>query len=500
LNHQKDTVLLHCCKNDILDPIRFLSFKPDLEVNQVDQEGRNAAMYLVENGRYHEFQLLTGCNIDLDYCNEKKNETLLSILIHCIYRKEKDKKKAIERAMEKEKSEEKSRWNNRIKKNINKTKIWKKDDSKKNEEKEDDGDSNSQKNDNEKEVTEEEDSYDYDENSEYIIPYIKILMNLVQMECNFNISIDEEGNTPLMFFIMIEFVYSVHYIVSYYRKLNVSLQNKYGETAFSVSLKSNNKSVIEMITNHPSFDFNYKDQNQNNLLMLYSFLNNAEVIKLILDRNKDLLNQTNTKGEHALMIATKLNHVVVVKTLLDYPVQVNQQDHLGNTALHYAVQKSQYDIINALAYAKADIHLKNNENLSPLDLAKTANNKKAIDLLEHPTSKTVTKLKKISKSKTMNFMKFTKKRLDRGERSHSDSSIQYCDMDVDRYKNVMKFTIPQRENLYKPMKRNNSYLEMENYGYRNVIQSASGVRNESVLNALTLVGLATIMDIIGFFN
>jgi len=211
INLNKETVLILCCKKDLMDQVRALALTSMVNTNIIDNEGRTGPMYLVKNGRYHEFQLLTGCDIDLDYRNEK-NETILSTLIQCIYKPKEELKK------------------------------------------------------------------------DYIIPYFKIIMILVQMDCDFNITIDEEGNTPLMFFIMIENIYTVHYIVTFCRNLNVSIKNKKGESAFSLSLKLQNQSLIEILMNHQSFDFSFFDSNNNNLLMLYSIVNNTEIIKKILTK------------------------------------------------------------------------------------------------------------------------------------------------------------------------------------------------------------------------
>jgi len=418
INKQKDTVLLHCCKSDIVEPVKHISFNSNVDVNITDKEGRNAAMYLVENGRYHEFQLLTGTNIDLDYRNEK-DETLLSILIRSIYRPE-------------------------VK----------------------------------------------EENSDYIIPCIKILMILIQMDCNFNISIDKEGNTPLMFFIMIEDVYTVHYMLTFCRTLNVSTKNKNGESAFSLSLKLGNKNLIELLMNHPTFDFSDVDQNGNNLLMLYSLLNNTNIIRKVLDRNPTLLNQTNVKGEHALIIATKLQSLEVVKIFLENNVYIDQQDNFGNTALHYAVQMNLPEIINALAYSHADINIKNSKDQSPYDLAKASSDPKILDYLEHPTPIKFSKPQK--KGKLFSIKKITKRSSSR-KRSYNERSNEY--LNVKNYNDVIAFSINDHENPYQPLKNANSHLEMETYGYKDAIQPETGVSKNMLRKAMALETLTAILEL-----
>jgi len=427
INAKKETVLLYCCKNSILNPIRVISYQPELDINIVDSEGRTAPMYLVEKGHYHEFQLLTGGNIDLDYKNEK-GETLLSILVNCIY---------------------------------------------------------NPKNENDE---------------KYIIPYIKLITILVQMDCNFNISIDEEGNTPLMFFIMIEDIYTVNYIVTFSHNLNVSIKNNKGDTAFSLSLKLNNKSLIEIIMNHPSFDFNYIDQHGNNLLMLYSFLSNINIINKVLKRNPNILNQVNDKNENALIIATKLRNSKVIKIFLNNKINIDQQDHLGNTALYYAVQLNIPVIINDLVYAGANLNLKNNDGISPYDLVNSiSSNETLLEIINHPIPYDSPNFlqKSKSKSKIFSLKKITKKYSNRRKSNNNKNSIEY--FTVENCHDIIEFSIKNDKNLYEPLKNYESIIksEMETYGYKDVIPQKTSAPKSVIRQAVTLEVLVYVLDAAG---
>jgi len=428
INTKKETVLLYCCKNSILNPIRVISYQPELDINIVDGEGRTAPMYLVEKGHYHEFQLLTGGNIDLDYKNEK-GETLLSILTNCIY------------------------------------------------------------------------NHECEDDKSYIIPYIKIITILVQMDCNFNISIDEEGNTPLMFFIMIEDIYTVNYIVTFSHNLNVSMKNNKGDTAFSLSLKLNNKNIIEVIMNHPSFDFNYVDQHGNNLLMLYSFLSkNITIIKKVLKRNPKILNQVNDKNENALIIATKLRNSKVIKILLNNKVNTDQQDHLGNTALHYAIQLNIPVIINDLVCAGANLHLKNNDGISPYDLVNSSSNNEALlKILNNPISYDSPKFSQKSKSKSKIFSLkiITKKFRNRSKSDSNKNSNKYYT--VENYRDIIDFSINNDKNLYEPLKNYEAIIksELETYGYKDAILQKTNTPKSVIRQAITIDVLIYVLDAAG---
>eukprot|EP00833_Pecoramyces_ruminatium_P014404 jgi/Orpsp1_1/1188436/evm.model.d7180000064838.2 len=336
-------------------------------------------------------------------------------------------------------------------------------------------------------------------------------MILVQMECNFNIAIDEEGNTPLMFFIMIEDIYTVHYIVTYCRDLDVSIKNKKGESAFSLSLKLRNKSLIEIIMNNKSFDFNYFDVNNNNLLMVYSLSNNMNIIKKLLNKNIGLLNQVNNKNENALIIATKLCNKDAVRVFIENNVNVNQQDYLGNTALYYAIEMNCKYIINALVYAHADMNLKNKEGKSALDLAKEVNNsEKLLNILYNPSPiKENNKLEKRSKSKTKLFSLKKIKKIG-SKRSNSSSSVsskssKFNDNDdedieyitANRCKDIIDFSLNEEKNTYQPIGNADiiNEIEMETYCYKDILKPETGVTKLVLRQALVLEALAVLLDV-----
>ena len=56
----------------------------------------------------------------------------------------------------------------------------------------------------------------------------------------------------------------------------------------------------------------------------------------------------------------------------DINMSVNQ---MGDTLLHYAVYKQNVELIEYLLSNNADIHKKNNRNVSPFELAKQCSNK-----------------------------------------------------------------------------------------------------------------------------
>jgi len=211
LNHKNnngETVLIYCCKHDIFIPINSLIAKINLDLNAKDNDDRNAAMYLVDHGRFLQLFILNK-NKDRFDCNykNKNQETLLTHLIQQFRRI----------------------YNSEYNKNNLLIKRIK------------------------------------------IMSYAQSLMALNELGCDFNVSIDEDGNTPLMFFLIMGDNCSVYYILNHVKNLDLSLKNKYGQSATTLSLniKESKKYLRNLFMDYETFDYDYIDIHQNNLLIYF---------------------------------------------------------------------------------------------------------------------------------------------------------------------------------------------------------------------------------------
>ena len=91
-NENNETAFLYCCKNELYEAAVILLHNEHIDVNCVDNDGRSAAMYLAEKGRYTELKALKKKNCDINYMNVKM-ETPLSLLIKNLYSNESSNKK-----------------------------------------------------------------------------------------------------------------------------------------------------------------------------------------------------------------------------------------------------------------------------------------------------------------------------------------------------------------------------------------------------------------------
>jgi len=200
--------------------------------------------------------------------------------------------------------------------------------------------------------------------------YVRTIISLVYVGCNFNISVDQDNNTAIMIFLLANDYESFNYVCGKCHHVNFSHKNKNGESVTSLYLKNKNNKFINIVK-LSTFDINYTDPvNGNNILML-SAMTRPDLITDIIKRNPDLIYEINHKGENALILACKANNYKSVDILLNYPVYTNidSQDVKGNTALHYAVKCRNPLLIQKLIENGADKELKNFEDQSPYDLA-----------------------------------------------------------------------------------------------------------------------------------
>lgn len=326
LNKNNDTVVTYCCRNKIYEPLKTLSVKNNVDTNIFDNYEKTALMYLMEDCRSSELRYFINDNINF-YFKNQKNETAMSIFFKNYY------------------------------------------------------------------------DYYKQLNIEKIIQCIKVIQVLVDKNVNLNISIDEEGNTPMMFFIMIEDWVSMAYLIMKCKNLDLSIKNNKGESASSLCEKHkptkesvysglNTKYLMYHIFSHPTFDASYRGNAGINILMNYiiNYVQNYELNFIdLLKARKEFKTVTNDDQENLLIVAIKLGRRDIIKYIVSAEGgDINHQDILGNTALHYAVMLNDCYIADLLAYNHADINIKNKDGLSPVNLARNSGNSSMVKFLLKP--------------------------------------------------------------------------------------------------------------------
>jgi ankyrin repeat protein len=196
---------------------------------------------------------------------------------------------------------------------------------------------------------------------------------------------------------MMEDWHTIVYLLLRCKGLDLTQKNNYGINASYLSAelvesersKSNNiivDNVNRLIINRDTFDICFKDQFGNSLLMNYIYFNQVNGLYVLLGKDKNLGNEVNLGRESPLIFATKLGRDECIKALIKSEVNLNYQDSLGNTALHYAVEANNRYIVSLLVFYKADKTIKNNKGLSPVELAKSLDYQKIIKYFKKPVN------------------------------------------------------------------------------------------------------------------
>lgn len=97
------------------------------------------------------------------------------------------------------------------------------------------------------------------------------------------------------------------------------------------------------------------------------------------DNNNALLNHTNINDETALHIAVRNRSEAIVKLLLDNRIEKDAKRLDGNTALHIATKNGDVAIVKMLVDAKCDINAVDENSATALVLAAKIGNKNLVD-------------------------------------------------------------------------------------------------------------------------
>jgi len=199
--------------------------------------------------------------------------------------------------------------------------------------------------------------------------YVHIMSTFVNYQLDFNCPVDNDENTAFMVLLIVNDMSTLKFCAENISMLDLSVKNKYGENATSLCFKLKHFELLPYFRNNPTFNYAYRDPLNQNTLLMIAAVNYPFAMVELLENDPNIINEVNSKNENALIMACKVNQLKSVDILLKNGININHQDHLGNTALHYAIDiRAQY-LIHKLMEKQPDIHIKNNEGKSAFDLA-----------------------------------------------------------------------------------------------------------------------------------
>ncbi|MCX5634666.1 MAG: ankyrin repeat domain-containing protein [Planctomycetota bacterium] len=145
--------------------------------------------------------------------------------------------------------------------------------------------------------------------------------------------------------------------------------------------------AVKLLLSHGAkFDFNAKDGHRRTCFQNAVENNQIEILKLMLDNGADI-NLQNDGG----VLHWAIGHqapIEIIALLMEHNPDVNTKNSTGDTPLHSAVYHLRKDVILVIVENGADVSIRNNRNMTALELARTlkkshsGNYQEIIDLLE----------------------------------------------------------------------------------------------------------------------
>lgn len=413
-DHHGDSLILYCFKHGYMEAVHELRFQSDLDLNYFDREGKNIIFYLFEsnhivclNQLLEKFQFKG--RIDINY-RSKNGDTMLSYFY-------------------------KKYYNNFIENRI-------------------------------------------DSNCERYLNFLN------RAGVNFNCPIDEEGNTPIMYHLMTNDLAGLYYSIDNFTTVDFSVKNRYGINASYLALIKLNvndnqfqkgcplvlsmKNIKDEVFRNKTFDYGFQDKYHNNLL-IHSLVRDDEFsfFKILQHAFKDekIMNSVNDKQENALIIAIKLGRTSYLCKLFLMNINVNQQDDQGNTALHYAIEMRDKYAINSLVYAHANLKIKNNEGVTPFDLALRLDNPDILSILKKPLPPSEMDKKLTGKDKKL-FLFGRKKKKTTDEKVDDYITKYRANTYIDQYKYMLEdMDVMESERRYSKKPKFYEIVESNLWGY-----------------------------------
>jgi ankyrin repeat protein len=191
---------------------------------------------------------------------------------------------------------------------------------------------------------------------------------------NQTIFVTKNNEVPFLTFIIGELKNTEEKKMDYIEALlekgaNINAKSSQGETALEIALIAQEDKIAKLLIENGA-DFMKEKKGGFYPLLTAIAKNNIPLVELMLSKADVNLNKkTGEKGLFPLKIAVLNGGIEILKYLLQNKVNVNLQDELGNTALHYAVLTHNYNKIGLLIDAGASPQIKNKKGDSALKLA-----------------------------------------------------------------------------------------------------------------------------------
>ena len=182
------------------------------------------------------------------------------------------------------------------------------------------------------------------------VELIKLILE--QPKVRINVKTLDMGSTPLMIAAGNDKLEALKYLLE--RGADSSKTNNYGYTALMIAAESGSLESVKALLNVKDCDVNAQNHSGANSLMIG--IKYFEIVEILL--NITDLSQEDENHDNVLHHACSLGSFEVVHMVLDKSsIDLNKQNRFGETAVHNAIKRKQFDLVEYLIKNGANLDL-----------------------------------------------------------------------------------------------------------------------------------------------
>lgn len=165
--------------------------------------------------------------------------------------------------------------------------------------------------------------------------------------------------------------------------------NPDGVPALMLAVREPSLKVAELLAAHPDTKTEVRNSNDESVLMLAAIKGYLSLVQKLVDNDADV----NKTGWTALHYAASAGHVPVIAHLLEHSAYIDAESPNGTTPLMMAAMYGSPEAVKHLIQAGADLTIKNHLGLTALDFAVRGQRQNAKELIESGLARLATRQK-----------------------------------------------------------------------------------------------------------
>jgi ankyrin repeat protein len=187
---------------------------------------------------------------------------------------------------------------------------------------------------------------------------------IINKQYDINITLDNEGQTPLIFASKYGNVPIVNFLLE--NRAKIDQGDKDGKTPLMFASMNGHAPVVELLIQKHA-DVNKGNNKQETPLFWASRNGHAPVVELLIQKHADV-NKANQSGYTPMYWASRNGHDPVVELLLQNGVLVDQKT-FSNTPLHEASRYGNVSTVKILLKKRANVKMEGRDGKTPLSMA-----------------------------------------------------------------------------------------------------------------------------------